>query len=166
MPHKRNPVNCERISGLSRVLRGHAMAGFENVALWHERDISHSSVERVILPDSTILLDFMLSQLTDIISGLHVYPKRMLENLEQSGGLAFSSRVLVEMVKQGADRQKAYESIQACAMTTWKTGKSFQELLQQDPVVTRYLSGKRLERCFDYTDNLRNVNRIFKRIGL
>lgn len=166
MPHKRNPVICERISGLSRILRGNALAAMENVALWHERDISHSSCERIIMPDSTILLDYMLNKFIEVIEGLSVYPDNMLANLVKTRGLIFSQRVLLELMNKGLSRQKAYDLVQRLSMKSWKEGSDFRENLAKDKEVLRYLARKELDKIFDLDYYLRNVNKIFKRVGL
>ena len=166
MPHKRNPELAERICGLARLLRGNAMAGLENVALWHERDISHSSVERVILPDATIALDYLLDLTTFIVEGLEVDPARMADNLEQSHGLVYSQRVLLKLTEAGLARQVAYEIVQRNAMRAWKERRSFLELLAQDPAVTEHLSPDELKACFDPAWYLRHVDAIFRRAGL
>ena len=166
MPHKRNPELAERICGLARLLRGNALAALENVALWHERDISHSSVERVILPDSTILLDYLIHLTTFIVEGLEVDPARMAENLERSYGLVYSQRVLLKLTEAGLARQKAYELVQKNAMQAWRERRSFYELLAADPAVTEHLAPAELKACFDPSWYLRNVNAIFRRAGL
>ena len=166
MPHKRNPVICERICGLSRLLRGNAVAAMENVALWHERDISHSSVERVIMPDSTLALDYMLNKFIQVIEGLQVYPDNMLANLVKTKGLIFSQRVLLELMDRGLARQKAYDFVQRCAMKTWKEGTDFKKNLLLDADVNRYLSSKELDNIFQLDYYLRNVNKIFRKVGL
>ncbi len=166
MPHKRNPVSCEQICGLARLVRSNAQAAFENVALWHERDISHSSVERVILPDSTTLLDYMLHQMSRIIEGLQVYPERMRENMERSFGLMFSQRVLLKLVDKGLPRQAAYELVQRVAMRAWRDRAPFKDLLGADPDVMRHLSPHELDACFDPAWYLRNVDAIYRRAGL
>lgn len=166
MPHKRNPITWERISGLARILRGNALAALENVALWHERDISHSSVERVIIPDSTILLDYMLHLTIKTISNLLVYPETMLENMERTRGLIYSQRVLLALVEKGLLREKAYELVQRNAMRVWATKENFLDLLAADPEVSQYLSREELESLFDYKWYLRHVDRIFARFGL
>jgi len=166
MPHKRNPVICERICGLSRLLRGNALAAMENVSLWHERDISHSSVERVIMPDSTLALDYMLNKFIEVVEGLIVYPANMLSNLVRTRGLVFSQRVLLELMHKGLIRQKAYDFIQRCAMKTWRQNLDFKEVLLQDKEISRYFTKKDLERIFDLDYYLRNVNKIFKKVGL
>jgi adenylosuccinate lyase len=166
MPHKRNPELAERICGLARVIRGNAQAALENVALWHERDISHSSVERVILPDSTILLDYLLHLTTFIIEGLDVDTARMAENLELSHGLIYSQRVLLRLTDSGLPRQVAYELVQRHAMRAWRERRPFLELLLADPGVTDRLSPDEVKRCFDPALFLRNVDAIFRRAGL
>jgi adenylosuccinate lyase len=163
MPHKRNPVICERICGLSRLLRGNALAAMENVALWHERDISHSSVERVIIPDSTLVLDYMLNKFIQVIDGLQVYPQNMLANLAKTHGLLFSQRVLLNLMDRGLPRMKAYDLVQRCAMKTWREGSDFKKNLLDDADVPRYLSEKDLDKIFDLEYYLRNVNKIFSR---
>ena len=164
MPHKRNPVGCEQITGLARLVRANAMAAFENVALWHERDISHSSVERVILPDSFLALDHMLRRFTRIVSGMVVYPDRMLENLNRSRGVVFSGTVLLELARRGISREQAYEWVQRNAMRSFHEKKDFKELLLADPDLTRVLSPAEIEKAFDLDDQLRNVDVIFGRV--
>ena len=164
MPHKRNPVGSENLSGLARVIRGNSLAALENVALWHERDISHSSVERIILPDSTILLDYMLVRLTKILKNLQVYPERMLENLQLTGGLVYSQRLLLALIDKGATRTKAYETVQQHAMTSWKKQGDFQTLIQQDPFIKKHLSQKEILTCFEPKSYIRHQNQIFNRI--
>jgi adenylosuccinate lyase len=166
MPHKRNPVSCEQLCGLARVVRTNSLAALENVALWHERDISHSSVERVILPDSTILLDYMLHQMIRIVEGLHVYPERMRENLQRSFGLMFSQRVLLKLAESGLPRQQAYEIVQKNAMRAWRERTDFHALLAADPEVTGRLAPADLAGCFEPAWYLRNVDTIYRRAGL
>ncbi|HEY4621833.1 MAG TPA: adenylosuccinate lyase, partial [Gaiellaceae bacterium] len=166
MPHKRNPELSERICGLARLIRTNALAALENVALWHERDISHSSVERVILPDSTIALDYILHLTTFIVEKLDVDPARMAENLELSHGLVYSQRVLLKLTDAGLARQVAYEIVQRHAMRAWKERRPFLDLLAADPAVTERLSAGDLKDCFDPAWYLRNVDAIFKRVGL
>jgi adenylosuccinate lyase len=166
MPHKRNPVGSENVSGLARLVRTNALAALENVALWHERDISHSSVERVILPDSTILLDYMLHRMTGIIEGLQVYPERMRENMERSYGLMYSQRVLLKLADTGLPRQHAYEIVQRNAMRAWRERTPFRLLLEADPEVTARLAPADLEACFEPAWYLRNVDAIYRRAGL
>ncbi|MBI4743739.1 MAG: adenylosuccinate lyase [Actinobacteria bacterium] len=164
MPHKRNPIVCERISGMARVLRSNAQAAFENVALWHERDISHSSVERIIVPDSTILLDYMLNKFTNIIKNLLVYPENMIRNLEKTRGLIFSQKVLLGLVEAGCLREEAYSLVQQNAMRVWEGKGDFKSLLSSDEEVIRYISKQEIESCFDYKYYLRNVNQIFDKL--
>lgn len=166
MPHKRNPVICERICGLARLLRANVQVALENVALWHERDISHSSVERIIMPDSTIVLDYMLNKFIEVLEGLLVYPDNMLENLVKTKGLIFSQRVLLELMHRGLPRQQAYTIVQRCAMKSWRENSDFKENLFQDKKVLQYLNQKDLQRIFDLDYYLRNVNKIFRKVGL
>ena len=166
MPHKKNPIICERITGLARVLRGNAMAAIENVALWHERDISHSSVERVILPDSTILLDYMLDKAEGLISDLVVNKDKMLRNMDVSRGLVYSQHIMLELIKKGATRLEAYDLIQGAALECYKGGKTFKELVMKDDGVKKYLDDKEIENCFSQEYHLRHIDGIFKNIGL
>lgn len=166
MPHKRNPITCERICGLARVLRGNAQAALEDVALWHERDISHSSVERVILPDSTITLDYMLHLVTRVIDKLLVYPENMKKNLELTGGLIFSQRVLTALVDKGAFRDNAYRWVQRHAMARWLEGKDFLAGLKSDEDIKKYLTDEEIEACFDPHAMLKHVDTIMGRFGL
>jgi len=164
MPHKRNPVTCEQISGLARVVRSNAQAGFENVALWHERDISHSSVERVILPDSTTLVDYMLQKTTNLLNTMFVYPERMKVNLESTGGLVFSGQLLLDLVESGISREDAYRLVQAHAMRAWKEGRNFRELVTGDENVRGRVPAKVIQRAFDLKRQLRNIDAIFARV--
>jgi adenylosuccinate lyase len=164
MPHKRNPVGCEQITGLARLLRGNAMAALENVALWHERDISHSSVERVILPDSFIALDHMLRRFTGIVSGMVVYADRMRENLERSRGVVFSGQVLLELAARGISREQAYVWVQGNAMRSFEERRPFKELLLADADVMNVLSREDVDRAFDLEHQLRHVGRIFEKV--
>jgi adenylosuccinate lyase len=166
MPHKQNPIACERITGLSRLLRGYAVAAMENIPLWHERDISHSSVERVILPDATILLDYMLQTMTQVISDLAVYPDRMRANLESTRGVIYSGQVLLALMRQGLSRTQAYELVQRCALAAWRNEKDFGEELMRDQAIRRHLTPQALRRCLDPRAHLKYVNHIFKRVGL
>ncbi|MBP9854759.1 MAG: adenylosuccinate lyase [Candidatus Omnitrophica bacterium] len=166
MPHKRNPVTCERISGLSRLLRSNAMASFENICLWHERDISHSSVERVIIPDSCIALNYMFHKIIPILDGLLVYPKNMITSLSKTKGLIYSQRVLLELMKKGLTRESAYEIIQSCAMQVWQETSDFKEILNRDRKVRKYLKPSEIEKCFDIKYYTRNTDAIFKKVGL
>jgi adenylosuccinate lyase len=164
MPHKRNPIGCEQIVGLARLIRANAMAALENVALWHERDISHSSVERVILPDSFIALDHMLRRFTRIVRGMVVYPDRMLENLNRSRGVVFSGQVLLELARRGISREQAYEWVQRNAMRAFHEQRDFKPLLQADPDVRGVLTDTDIDRAFDLGEQLRNVDAIFDRV--
>jgi adenylosuccinate lyase len=164
MPHKRNPIGCEQIVGLARLVRANAMAALENVALWHERDISHSSVERVILPDSFIALDHMIRRFTRIVSGMVVYPDRMLENLNRSRGVVFSGQVLLELARRGISREQAYEWVQRSAMRSFHEQKDFKTLLLSDEGVTKVLPPAEIEKAFDLKEQLRNVDAVFKRV--
>jgi adenylosuccinate lyase len=164
MPHKKNPITSEQISGLARVLRGNAQAAFENIALWHERDISHSSVERVIFPDSTILVDYLLAKTTDLIDRLLVYPERMKKNLESTGGLIFSGQLLLDLAEAGMLREDAYRLVQSHAMRSWKEDLVFRDEVARDPAISALLSPEKLGKTFDYTRQLGNVEAIFKRV--
>ena len=164
MPHKRNPVGSENLSGLARVVRSNTIAALENIALWHERDISHSSVERVIIPDSTILVDYMLARLTRILRGLVVYPERMLENINKSYGLYNSQRVLLQLVEKGMSREKAYQLVQRSAMESWKSKMDFKEILREDKEVRQHLSSAEITRLFNLSYYTKNVNYIFRRV--
>jgi adenylosuccinate lyase len=164
MPHKRNPITCEQISGLARVVRSNAQAGFENVALWHERDISHSSVERIIFPDSTILADYLLDKTANLIDTLLVYPERMLRNLNLTGGLIFSGQLLLDLSEAGMSREEAYRLVQTHAMRAWKEDLVFRDEVRKDPKITSLLSPEKLDRTFDLQRQLGNVDAIFARV--
>jgi adenylosuccinate lyase len=164
MPHKRNPVLCEQITGLARVLRADLVAGLENVALWHERDISHSSVERIILPDATILLHYMLEKFTGVMTGLRVYPERMLANLESSRGLVYSGSLLLAVTRKGSMREEAYAAVQEAAMKCWETGALFKDLVLRDERITSRLSRREIDEAFDLDRHLRHVDAIFERV--
>lgn len=166
MPHKRNPVMCERICGLARLLRANAMVGIENMSLWHERDISHSSVERVILPDSALLLDYMLNQFIEVMEGLNVYPKNMLINLGKTNGLIYSQRVLLELMEKGLARPQAYDVVQKSAFESRSMNRDFKEVLLNDSKIKRYLSKSQVEACFDIKYYLRHIPTIFKNLNL
>lgn len=164
MPHKRNPIGCENLSGLARLVRTNALAALENIALWHERDISHSSVERIIIPDSSILTDYMLNRIKGILDKLHVYPKRMRENMARSYGLFHSQRVMLALIDKGLNRNEAYEVVQRNAMKSWKTGSQFRTLVSRDPAIKKHLSARDIEDIFDLQYYLKNVDHIFARV--
>ncbi len=164
MPHKRNPVGCENLTGLARIVRANSLASLENIALWHERDISHSSVERIIIPDSTILIDYMLHRLKGILEKLRVYPKKMRDNIAKSYGLFNSQRVMLALVDKGLQRDDAYDIVQRNAMMSWKKGVDFKNLLLKDKEVKKYLQAKEIREIFDLTYYLKNVDYIFKRV--
>ena len=164
MPHKRNPVTCEQISGLARVVRANAQAGFENVALWHERDISHSSVERIIIPDSTTLADYLLSKTANLVETMLVYPERMLANLHSTRGLVFSGQLLLDLVESGISREDAYRLVQGHAMRAWREGLDFHELVLNDPEITERVPRAKIEHAFDLQRQLKNIDKIFARV--
>ena len=166
MPHKRNPITCERISGLARIVRGNALASMEDITLWHERDISHSSVERVILPDSTIAVDYAINKFIDIVDKLLIYPEAMKANIEKTGGLIFSQRILISLVNKGIDRDNAYRWVQRNAMKRWLNNEDFRENVHKDEDITKYLSSQEIDDCFDYAYYLRNIDVIMKRFGI
>ena len=164
MPHKRNPIVSENLCGLARLVRANSLAAMENVALWHERDISHSSVERVVMPDSTILIDYMLSKVTDLIGHLVVYPANMKRNLELTGGLVYSQRLLLALIEKGAQRKESYEAVQRNAMASWNGSGGLRELVGKDPFISQYLKKSEISACFDPKYYLRHVDDIFKRV--
>ncbi|MCH8864285.1 MAG: adenylosuccinate lyase [Chloroflexi bacterium] len=166
MPHKRNPELCERVTGLARLVRGYALTSMENIALWHERDISHSSTERIIFPDACLVLDYTLGIFTNVMKGLEVYPRRMKKNIDMSKGLFNSQRVMLAMIDKGLSRKAAYELVQRNAMRAWKGNKEFSRLLKADPEVTAVLPAEELDSLFDLQYYLRNVDEIFERVGL
>lgn len=166
MPHKRNPVNCEQVSGLARVIRGNAIASLEDIILWHERDISHSSVERIILPDSTTLIDYLLVKFTGIIKDLLVYPQNMLRNIDKSHGLIHSQQVLLKLIEKGLLRETAYDLVQKYAMQAWEEELPFQELISKEPLITEKLTAEDLADCFDIRYHLKYVDDIFAKLGL
>ncbi len=166
MPHKRNPITSERLSGLARVVRGNAMAGLENVALWHERDISHSSAERIIFPDSCTLVDYMLATLTNLVANLLVYPERMKENLERTKGLYFSQSILLALTRTGADRKSAYEAVQRAAMKTWQGSGTFMENAKQEPEIRKNLSDTEIDQLCSLEPHFRHVDETFRALGL
>ena len=164
MPHKRNPVTCEQISGLARVVRSNAQAGFENVPLWHERDISHSSAERIIIPDSTTLADYLLNKTSNLIETMFVYPERMLANLHSTRGLVFSGQLLLDLVESGISREDAYRLVQGHAMHAWREGLDFHALVLDDPAITSRVPRAKIERAFDLKRQLKNLDKIFARV--
>jgi len=166
MPHKRNPITCERVAGLARVLRGNAQAAMENVPLWHERDITHSSVERIIVPDSCIVLDYMVGTFVNIIENLIVYPENMKKNLELTHGLIFSQAVLLALTKKGVKREEAYAMVQKHAMDVWQSKKSFRDLLETDGAISAFLRTDDIDEIFDLKKSIRHVDMIFERVGL
>ncbi|MFP7478343.1 adenylosuccinate lyase [Terribacillus saccharophilus] len=166
MPHKRNPIGSENMVGMSRLIRGHMVTAYENVALWHERDISHSSAERVILPDATIALDYMLSRFSNIIKNLTVFPENMKRNIDRTYGVIFSQRVLLALIDKGMSREQAYDIVQPKAMEAWETETQFKQLIEAETSISAFLSQEEIDDCFDYTYHLKNVDQIFHKIGL
>ncbi|HAJ9588757.1 TPA: adenylosuccinate lyase [Listeria monocytogenes] len=166
MPHKRNPIGSENVTGLARVIRGHMVTAYENVPLWHERDISHSSAERIILPDSTILLDYILSRFGNIVKNLTVFPENMKRNMDRTLGLIYSQRVLLALIDKGLAREAAYDVVQPRAMEAWEKQVPFRELVEQDATIIENLSAEEIADCFDYNYHLKNVDLIFDRLGL
>lgn len=164
MPHKRNPISCENLSGLARIVRANSFASLEDIPLWHERDISHSSVERVIIPDSTTLVDYMLNKFIDILDKLLVYPANMMKNLELTGGLIYSERVMLELAKKGMDKDTAYRRVQGHAMAAWRGTGKFLDLLTDDPEIRKYLTYKEISDCFDNAYYIRNLDEIYQRV--
>lgn len=164
MPHKRNPIICERVCGLSRVVRTNAIAAMENVNLWNERDISHSSAERIIIPDSNILIDYMLQKFTNLITNLNIYPEHMKQNLEKTKGLIFSQKIMLELIKRGLSREEAYKMVQRISMQVWQGQADFKALLLENAEVVQYLTKSEIEECFDYQTYLRNIDIIFTRV--
>jgi adenylosuccinate lyase len=166
MPHKRNPIGCENISGLARVIRGHMLSAYENVPLWHERDISHSSVERVILPDATMLINYMLNRLGNIIKNLTVFPENMKRNMERTYGVPFSGRVMTKLIDKGFSREQAYDTVQPRAMQAWETQRQFRDIILETPEITSVLSKEEIDDCFNPSWHLKHVDTIFERLGL
>ncbi|NJR65586.1 MAG: adenylosuccinate lyase, partial [Leptolyngbyaceae cyanobacterium CRU_2_3] len=167
MPHKRNPIRSERLTGIARIIRGHAIAALENVALWHERDISHSAVERVMFPDCCILMHFMLVETTDLVKNLLIYPDNMQRNMNRYGGVVFSQRVLLTLVEKGLSREEAYEVVQSCAHTAWnQENGDFHALIAQNPQVAAHLSPEEIEACFDPQQHLKNLDRVYQRLNI
>lgn len=166
MPHKRNPIGSENVTGLARVIRGHMVTAYENVPLWHERDISHSSAERIILPDATILLDYILNRFGNIVKNLTVFPENMKRNMDRTLGLIYSQRVLLTLIDKGMAREEAYDTVQPKAMEAWETQVPFKTLVEAEPKITGLLSQDEIDGCFDYNYHLKQVDMIFKRLGL
>jgi adenylosuccinate lyase len=166
MPHKRNPIGCENISGLSRVIRGHMLSAYENVTLWHERDISHSSVERIILPDATMLLDYMLNRFMNIVKNLTVFPENMKRNMQSTFGVPFSGRVMTKLIDKGFAREQAYDTVQPRAMQAWEEQRSFRDIVESTPEITAVLTLDEIAECFDPSWHLKHVDTIFTRLGL
>jgi len=166
MPHKRNPITSENICGLARVIRGHMVSAYENVPLWHERDISHSSVERIILPDATILLNYMLNRFGNTIQNLTVFPENMQRNMQRTFGLPFSGRVMTKMIDKGFSREQAYDTVQPKTMQAWEEQRSFREIIEQTPAITEVLTAEEIAECFDPSWHLKHVDTIFERLGL
>jgi adenylosuccinate lyase len=166
MPHKRNPISSENITGCARVLRGYMVSAFENIPLWHERDISHSSVERIILPDATILLDYMLSRFGNVIENLVVYPENMIANMNRTHGLVFSQRLMLMMIDKGVSREKAYDAVQPLAMEAWEEQKEFRPLIESNSFIKENLTPKEIEEAFDLKHHTQRVDEIFSRVGL
>lgn len=166
MPHKRNPIGSENMAGLARVIRGHMVTAYENVTLWHERDISHSSAERIILPDSTTLLNYMLNRFSNIVRNLTVFPENMKRNMDATLGLIYSQRVLLKLIDKGLSREAAYDLVQPLTAIAWDEQKAFRTLVEQDETVVSHLSGEEVEEAFDYNYHLKNVDEIFERVGL
>ena len=166
MPHKRNPIGSENMAGLSRVIRGHMVTAYENVNLWHERDISHSSAERIIIPDSTILLNYMLNRFGNIVKNLTVFPDRMLKNMDATFGLIYSQRVLLKLIDKGLSREKAYDLVQPCTALAWDEQRSFREIIENNEEIMSHLTAEELNDAFDYHYHIRQVDEIFHRVGL
>lgn len=166
MPHKRNPISSENITGCARVLRGYMISAYENIPLWHERDISHSSVERIIIPDATILLDYMLNRFSGVIEKLVVYPENMLNNMDRTHGLVFSQRLLLMIIDKDVSREDAYDAVQGLAMEAWEQQKAFRPLVEGSDLITKYLSPEEIEKAFDLNHHTQRVNEIFERVGL
>jgi adenylosuccinate lyase len=166
MPHKRNPIGCENISGLARVIRGHMISAYENVPLWHERDISHSSVERIILPDATILLNYMLNRLGNIVKNLTVFPENMKRNMERTYGVPFSGRVMTKLIDKGWSREQAYDTVQPRAMQAWEEQRSFREIIEANQQILTALTLEEIADCFDPSWHLKHVDTIFAKLNL
>lgn len=164
MPHKRNPVRCERVAGLARIVRGNLQVALENIPLWHERDISHSSAERVIFPDSFILTDYLLKEMVEIIGNWHVYPARMMQNIQATRGLIFSQAVMLALTRKGLSREEAYRLVQACSLKAWQENLDFRQLVSSDPEITRHLSSREIDSCFSLEPYLQKIDFIFERV--
>ncbi|MGB9907038.1 MAG: lyase family protein, partial [Candidatus Saccharicenans sp.] len=164
MPHKRNPVRCERTAGLARIVRGNLQVALENIPLWHERDISHSSAERVIFPDSFILTDYLLKEMVDIIANWQVYPRRMRQNIDATRGLIFSQAVMLALTRKGLTREEAYKLVQNCSLKAWQENLDFRRLVGTDPEITRHLSAEEIEACFSLEPYLKKIDFIFERV--
>jgi adenylosuccinate lyase len=166
MPHKRNPITCEKVSGMARLLRGNALAAMENVALWHERDISHSSAERGIFPDSTIALDYLLDRMTFIIRNLHVYPENVMDNINRTGGLFYSQSLLLKLIEKGLTREDSYRIVQDAALRVWKKEGSLRELMEKDPQAAPRITKEEMDSIFDLQRYLKNIGAIYKKLGI
>ena len=166
MPHKRNPIICERICGLARLIRSNSQTALEDIALWEERDISHSSAERVIIPDSTTLLDYIMNKLTGVLKNITIYPEDMRRNIDKTGGIFFSQRLLLELVEKGLSRENAYRLVQKEAMKCWQENADFKHLVKHNPEICKYLKEKELDSIFDFRYYLRWVDHIFQRLGI
>lgn len=166
MPHKRNPILCERICGLARIIKSNGIISLENIPLWHERDISHSSAERVIIPDSCVLTDYILQKFTFVTEKLSIFPERMKHNLNLTGGIIFSQKLLTELINKGMNREKAYDLVQKCALKSYDTNTDFKSLISKDKEISKYLNGKEIKACFDFSSLLKNVNKIFQRLKI
>ena len=166
MPHKRNPIGCENMCGIARVLRGYMHTAYENIALWHERDISHSSAERIIFPDATIVLDYMLNRFNKIVKELTVFPENMLKNMDKTLGLIYSQRVMLKLIEKGMSREGAYDLVQPKTALSWDEQKPFRNLIESDEAIVKVLSKEDIDDAFDYHYHIRHVDDIFKRLGL
>ena len=166
MPHKRNPIVTERITGMARLLRANAMVGLENVALWHERDISHSSVERIIIPDSTTLLDYMLDKMIYLLDNIQIYPDNMLININKTNGLIFSQEVLLFLINKGMTRENAYAIVQKNAMKVWEKNLDFKKIILQDLEIKNYISNEDIDELFDMNKIMKNINKVYERLNL
>jgi adenylosuccinate lyase len=166
MPHKRNPMTCERITGLARIVRSYVMPALENMAQWHERDLTNSSVERIILPDSSMLVDYMLRKFTDVVAGMVVYPEHMQANLDRLKGLVMSEHVMLALVDKGMAKDEAYRTVQAVAMKAFESGRDFREMVAEEPAISKLLSKQGLAGCFDYEKHLKRVEVAYQRLGI